>query len=423
MSARILIVDDDAAIRRTLAEALGEEPETEVEVASSAEEALRVLATEPSPDVVLSDLRMRGLDGMDLLRLLRQRAPSSRVVLMTAYHDVGTAVGAMREGASDFLCKPFDLSTVRDVLHRLLGSSHGPASLRRASVVTLESHHTASGLRPARVLLAGRYAVEAEIGHGAMASVVSARDVRHDRRVAIKVLRREVAAAIGADRFLREIRLTASLHHPHILTLIDSGEWDGVPFFVTPLVDGPSLRRRLQDGAPMTIIEAAALLRDVSDALAAAHALGIVHRDVKPENVLLSGRHAWVADFGVARVLWDAVQANSTTPGTAVGTPHYMAPEQGLGEEMDHRADIYALGVLAYELLTGRPPFTGPTLRAVLAAHVAAEPAPLRALCPGIEEGLEQTVMRCLNKAPGDRWPDAEVLSQRFARYAVEVGQ
>lgn len=423
MSARILIVDDDAAIRLALAEALRDGDTAEIDVASSAEEALRMFDAQAPPDIVLTDLRMQGLDGMDLLHALRQRSPSSRVVLMTAYHDVGTAVRAMREGASDFLCKPFDLNAVRAVLSRLLGSSRVATEGGHAPLGRPRAESTAPGDNSPRIVLAERYVVEGEIGHGAMATVFRARDARHDRSVAVKVLRREVAAAIGADRFLREIRMTASLHHPHVLTLIDSGEWDGVPFFVMPFVDGLSLRRRLEDGGPMRGVEAAALLRDVADALATAHALGIVHRDVKPENVLLSGRHAWVADLGVACALWGAVEANSTTPGTAVGTPSYMAPEQALGdEEIDHRADIYALGVLGYELLTGQPPFTGSTARAILASHVSAEATPLRALRPEIPVELEAAVHKCLAKEPGDRWPDAETLSRRFARFAVEVG-
>ena len=406
MSARILIVDDDAAIRLALAEALRDGDTAEIDVASSAEEALRRFDAQAPPDIVLTDLRMHGLDGMDLLHALRQRSPSSRVVLMTAYHDVGIAVSAMREGASDFLCKPFDLNAMRAVLGRLLGSSRVATEVGHASLGRPGAEATAPDDSSARVVLADRYVVEGEIGRGAMATVFRARDAKHDRSVAVKVLRREVASAIGADSFLSEIRTTASLHHPHVLTLIDSGEWDGVPFFVMPFVDGLSLRRRLEDGGPMPGVEAAALLRDVADALATAHALGIVHRDVKPENVLLSGRHAWVADFGVARALWGAMEANSTTPGTAVGTPSYMAPEQALGDDgIDHRADIYALGVLGYELLTGRPPFTGPTARAILASHLSAEATPLRALRPEIPADLEATVHKCLAKEAGDRWP------------------
>lgn len=437
MPARVLVVDDDVAIRAALVDAL-DDGTVEIAEAASAEEAIRVLDQEGAPDVVLTDIRMRGLDGLDLLRILRERAPASRVVMMTAYHDVGTAVRAMREGAADFLCKPFDLHTLRDVVGRLLHDD--PAASRAAtpgsrtatpgsSAAAPES--TTAGTRrgtptragvPEREILAGRYELGPEIGRGAMARVFRARDARHGRHVAVKVLRGEVAASIGSDRFLREIQIAARLHHPHILTLIDSGERNGVPYFVMPFVDGPSLRRRLETGEPMPLPRAAALLRDVADALAAAHALGIVHRDVKPENVLLSGPHAWVADFGVARALWDAAGAGSTSIGSAIGTPAYMAPEQGAGDgQVDRRADIYALGVLAYELLAGRPPFSDESTRALLAAHLVRPPPPLAEARREIPGGLEETVMTCLAKRPEDRWPDAGTVARRFGAFAVEA--
>jgi CheY-like chemotaxis protein len=416
VSASILIVDDDAGIRSTLAEALAEGGAARISVASSAEEAIRMLDT-AVPDIVLTDIRMRGLDGMDLLHVVRQRSPGSRVVLMTAYHDVGTAVRAMREGAADFLCKPFDLRALRAVLDRLLG-----AQATRRPLEPVPSATSADGADPGRSLLAQRYVLDGEVGRGAMGVVYRARDRRHDRDVAVKVMRREVALSIGGDRFLDEIRITARLQHPHILTLIDSGEWEGVPFFVVPFIAGPSLRRRLADLGPMPVMEAATLLRDIADALAAAHASGIVHRDVKPENVLLSGRHAWVADFGVARALWGAVEARGALTGSIVGTPRYMAPEQVDGEVMvDGRSDIYALGIVAWELLCGQPPFTGPDTRAILTAHLTADVPPLRDRRREVPAMLEEVIMRCLAKDPALRWPDAESLSRGFGRFAVEA--
>ena len=283
---------------------------------------------------------------------------------------------------------------------------------------------------PARVaavarpmLLAGRYALESEVGHGAMAVVYRARDRKHDRDVAVKLLRREVALSLGVDRFLEEIRIAARLHHPHILTLIDSGELNGAPYFVMPFVAGLSLRRWLLEHRRMPAAVAAALLRDVADALAAAHTAGIVHRDVKPENVLLSGQHAWVADFGVAKALGGAAAVGSTLTGTMIGTPLYMAPEQGYGDDgVDGRADIYALGVVAYELLCGEPPFNGTNATAVLAAHLTAEAPPPRARRPDIPSGLEDVVMKCLAKDPRHRWPDAASLARGFGSFAVEAG-
>lgn len=406
MLPRVLVVDDDPAIRRTLVGAM-DDGTIRLDVASSAEEAIEKLEAGGAPDLVLSDIRMKGLDGLDLLRVIRQRTPESRVVIMTAYHDVGTAVRAMREGAADFLCKPFDLHQLREVLDRFLEAGPG----RPAASIGHHEHE----------LLAGRYEVEDEVGRGAMARVFRARDQKHERHVAVKVLRGEVAASIGTDRFLREIQIVARLHHPHCLTLIDSGEWADSPYFVMPFVPGPSLRARLRTERRICVTEVAALMRDIADALSAAHELGIVHRDVKPENVLLSGPHAWVTDFGVARALGDAADVRATSIGSAIGTPEYMAPEQCAGAgDVDHRADIYALGVVAYELLAGRPPFSRDSARAILAAHLTAEPTPLRERDPSIAVGLEEAVLKCLAKEPSDRWPDAGALAATFGRYAVE---
>ncbi|MDX1393777.1 MAG: protein kinase [Gemmatimonadota bacterium] len=420
MPPRILIVDDDLAIRVALVGAL-DGGQVDVASASSGEEALALIDELGAPDVVLTDLRMGGLDGIDLLRVISDRAPESRVVIMTAYHDVGTAVTAMREGAADFLCKPFDLAAVRDVLDRLLDGSPSGTGPRPEAVRGSGGSSTLTNPRTPR-MLASRYEIEEEVGRGAMARVFRARDTRHDRPVAVKILRAEVAVSIGTERFLREIQIAARLHHPHILTLIDSGESDGTPFFVMPLVDGASLRRRLESSRPLSIPRGAALLRDVSDALAAAHSVGVVHRDVKPENVLLSGPHAWVADFGVARALWDASGARDTSIGSAIGTPQYMAPEQGTGEgHVDHRADIYAVGVLAHEVLTGAPPFSRPSARAILTAHLVDEPPALSARRPEVPGELDRTVARCLAKRPEERWSDASELANRFGAFAVEA--
>jgi eukaryotic-like serine/threonine-protein kinase len=259
--------------------------------------------------------------------------------------------------------------------------------------------------------LADRYTLERELGAGGMATVYLARDIKHDRDVAIKVLREDLSASLGKERFLREIRVAAGLQHPHILPLYDSGEADGRLFYVMPFVDGLSLRQKLEKERELPITDAVRILRDVADALSEAHKHGVVHRDLKPENVMLRGRHALVTDFGVAKALSEATGKQSlTTVGIAIGTPTYMAPEQAVADPLvDHRADIYAFGVLAYELLAGRPPFTGLTQQQILAAHLTSMAEPVtrhRAVPPG----LATLVMRCLEKKPADRWQSAEEL-------------
>ncbi|MEO7521945.1 MAG: serine/threonine-protein kinase, partial [Gemmatimonas sp.] len=233
--------------------------------------------------------------------------------------------------------------------------------------------------------LAGRYDIEREIGYGGMATVHLARDVRHGRQVAIKVLRPELAEAVGGERFLREINIAAGLQSPHILPMLDSGDADGLLYYVMPFVDGDSLRSRLATVGALQPSEAMRLLRDIVDGVGHAHHHGIVHRDIKPDNVMIAERHAVVMDFGVAKAMSDAASATGLTSiGISLGTPAYMAPEQAAADPaIDHRADIYSIGVMAYEMLSGRTPFSG-TPQAVLAAQITATPAPLSTLVPGV---------------------------------------
>jgi serine/threonine-protein kinase len=275
-----------------------------------------------------------------------------------------------------------------------------------------------------RVALADRYEIQREIGRGGMATVYLARDIRHDRRVALKVLRSELAASLGDERFLQEVRVTANLLHPHILPLFDSGEIDGFLYYVMPFVEGESLRERLTREHELPVSEALGLLRDVVDGLAAAHKLGVVHRDIKPENVLISGRHAMVADFGVAKAVGEATgRQKLTTLGVAVGTPAYMAPEQAVADEaIDHRADIYAVGVMGYELLTGHPPFSTGTAQQILAAQVMEPPPPITGLRTSVPLALEAVIMRCLEKKPADRWQNAEELLSELEGLATPGG-
>lgn len=244
-----------------------------------------------------------------------------------------------------------------------------------------------------------------------MATVYLAKDLRHSRVVAIKVLNRELAQAVGGDRFIREISIAAQLQHPHILTLIDSGEADGFLYYVMPYVAGESLRSRLARDGALPASEAVRLFREIVDALAHAHKHGMVHRDIKPDNVMITDRHALVVDFGVAKAMGDARADHSlTTVGMSLGTPAYMAPEQIAAEpDVDQRADIYSAGVVAYEMLAGRPPFTG-NAQQLMSAHMVTPPPPLATLQPTVPPAIARIVMKCLEKQRDARYQSADDL-------------
>ncbi len=269
--------------------------------------------------------------------------------------------------------------------------------------------------------LVERYCLTRELGRGGMATVYLARDVKHGRDVAVKVVRPTVAALLGVDRFLREIEIVAQLHHPHIVPLYDSGEANGALYYVMPYEAELSLRQRLARDGPLAPEDVVLILRDVCDALEHAHARGIVHCDIKPDNVLLSGRHAMITDFGVAKALSDAgARSTVTASGAVLGTPAYMAPEQIAADpQIDHRADIYAVGVLGYELLTGRPPFAGDVRQDILSAHLTEAPAPLATHRPDVPVPLADLVMRSLEKRPADRWQSADEMVQRLEPLAA----
>ena len=274
------------------------------------------------------------------------------------------------------------------------------------------------------VALSDRYTIERELGRGGMATVYLAEDLKHHRKVAVKVLRPELAAALGADRFHQEIEIAAQLTHPHILPLHDSGDADGFLYFVMPYIEGQSLRDKLAHEGELPIAEAVRILRDVVEALRHAHKHSVVHRDIKPDNVMLSEDHALVTDFGVAKAVSDATGAiGLTTEGVALGTPAYMSPEQAAADpHIDHRADIYAVGVIAYELLTGRTPFVGTTQQELLAAHVTQTPDPVTKYRESVPPALAQLVMRCLKKKPADRWQTAEELLPQLEALATPSG-
>jgi serine/threonine-protein kinase len=256
--------------------------------------------------------------------------------------------------------------------------------------------------------LADRYRVERELGAGGMATVYLAHDLKHDRDVAIKVLHPELAAALGGDRFLSEIKTTAKLQHPHILPLLDSGDADGLLYYVMPYVTGETLRSRLERERQLPIDDALRIAREVADALGAAHALGIIHRDIKPENILLQGGHALVADFGIALAVQQAGGARMTQTGLSLGTPHYMSPEQAMGDKtIDARTDIYALGAVTYEMLAGDPPFAGSSVQAIVAKVLSERPTPLAMLRDTVPPGVEHAVLTALAKLPADRQASA----------------
>ena len=251
-----------------------------------------------------------------------------------------------------------------------------------------------------------------------MATVYLAHDLKHDRDVAIKVLHPELGAALGGERFLTEIRTTARLQHPHILPLLDSGDADGLLYYVMPLVTGETLRSRLERDKQLPIDDAVLIAREVADALGYAHSLGVIHRDIKPENVLLQNGHALVADFGIALAVQTAGGARMTQTGLSLGTPQYMSPEQAMGERIiDARSDIYALGAVTYEMLAGDAPFTGSTVQAIVARVMTERPASLRTVRDTVTVNVESAVLKALAKLPADRWPTAKA----FADALVDV--
>jgi len=265
--------------------------------------------------------------------------------------------------------------------------------------------------------LAERYVVEREIGRGGMATVYLAHDRKLDRRAALKVLDPELAAAVGDERFLREIAIAAKLHHPNILSLIDSGEADGLLYYVMPYVEGESLGDRLAREEQLPLEDALRITRDVANALSHAHSHGIVHRDIKPGNILLSGEHTLVADFGIAKAVTDAGGGTLTETGLAIGTPSYMSPEQARGHKgVDGRTDIYSLGCVFYHMVAGEPPFTGPSAQAVLARHAIDPVSPLSTVRSTVPIGVDRVVAKAMAKAPADRYRTTQQFADDLER-------
>ena len=263
--------------------------------------------------------------------------------------------------------------------------------------------------------LADRYRFERELGAGGMATVYLAQDIKHDRKVAVKVLRPELGAVIGAERFLAEIKTTANLQHPHILGLIDSGDADGLLYYVMPFVEGETVRDRISREKQLPVADAVRIATEVASALDYAHRHGVIHRDIKPENILLHDGSALVADFGIALAVSTA-GTRMTETGMSLGTPHYMSPEQAMGErEITARSDVYALGCVLYEMLTGDPPFTGITAQAIVARVVTEQPRSLTSQRHTIPPQVEAAVLTALEKLPADRFGSA-------AEFAAALG-
>ena len=269
--------------------------------------------------------------------------------------------------------------------------------------------------------LADRYRVEREIARGGMATVFLATDLRHDREVALKVMHREIAVALGRERFLREIKLAARLSHPNILTVHDSGEMGDRLWYVMPYVEGESLRDRLNSQGKLAVDEAVSLTREAADALGYAHSLGVVHRDIKPENILISRGHAVIADFGIARAVDVARDDALTTAGTALGTTAYMSPEQALGEGVHAGSDVWALGCVLYEMLSGKPPF-GSSGREVVTRALTDRPVPLRSLRLDVPEDLERIVDKALARDKSDRYANGSELVEALDSYRAGRG-
>jgi serine/threonine-protein kinase len=266
-----------------------------------------------------------------------------------------------------------------------------------------------------KAALASTYRIERKLGSGGMATVYLGRDLRHDRDVAIKVLHPEVAAVLSPERFLQEIHIAAQLQHPLILPLFDSGEADGLYYYVMPRIVGESLHQRIEREKRLPVEEAVQIGREIAEALDYAHSQGVVHRDIKPENIMLSGGHPLVADFGIARALGASGASRLTTTGVMIGTPHYMSPEQALGDPaLDHRSDIYSLGCVICEMITGSPPYSGSSLQAVISGHLAEKPV-LKTKGTGMGGGLRATIETALAKDPADRFQTAGEFGRALA--------
>ncbi|MFY7922237.1 MAG: serine/threonine-protein kinase [Gemmatimonas sp.] len=271
--------------------------------------------------------------------------------------------------------------------------------------------------------LAGRYLIEEHLGKGGMATVYRARDLKHDRAVALKVLNPELGAVLGAERFLTEIKVTATMQHPNLLTLIDSGEVNGLLYYVMPLLDGETLRAYIARSGQLPVNDAVRITTGIAQALAYAHARDIIHRDLKPENVILQHGQPIVLDFGIALALRNAGGARMTQTGVAMGTPQYMSPEQASGEKhVDARVDIYALGTLLFEMLAGEAPHTGPTPQSVMSRVITTEARSVASVRPLVPAHIAAAVAKALARNPADRFSTVDEFVAALRPWSVHQG-
>ena len=279
--------------------------------------------------------------------------------------------------------------------------------------------HTIDALNSA---LADRYSVEREIGQGGMATVYLAHDLKHDRKIAIKVLKPELAAVLGADRFVAEIKTTAALQHPHILPLFDSGNADGFLYYVMPFIDGETLRAKLDRETQLGVDESVKIATAVADALDYAHRHGVIHRDIKPENILLHEGRPMVADFGIALAVSAAAGGRMTETGLSLGTPHYMSPEQATAEkEISARSDIYSLASVLYEMLTGDPPHTGASVQQIIMKIITEPAAPVATLRKSVPPNVAAAIAKSLEKLPADRFETAKAFGDALNNPAFRI--
>jgi serine/threonine protein kinase/tetratricopeptide (TPR) repeat protein len=326
---------------------------------------------------------------------------------------------ADRAAFLDVVCGTENADVRREVEGLLAAHDASTSFLETPVVASLTPSH--SGVVDGHTL--GPYRVLRTLGRGGMATVYLARDERHRRSVALKVLHPDLAHALGSERFLREIEVAANLTHPHILPLHDSGEVEGLLYYVMPYIEGESLRDRLTRETQLPVEDALQIAREVADALAYSHGQGVIHRDIKPENILLYSGHALVADFGIARAIWQAADERLTKTGMSVGTVAYMSPEQTGGErQVDGRSDVYSLGCVVYEMLAGEPPYTGPTAQAIIAKRFS-DPVPsVRRIRPAVSEGLDHAVTRALAPVAADRYPTAADFAGDLTNPAISAG-